>query len=409
MNRLTCGALWATSLAVALATAGCSSTIDAGGTGPIKVASLVDETGALSGYGLPMDAAAKLAVEDINAHGGVLGRKLELDTIDGQSDVARYTLVARKLAKDPSIAVVQGGVSSASREAIRPIFDAAKKLYFYNLLYEGGVCDRNTFVTGQTPSQQLAPLLKWTADSDLTKWYVLAPDYNYGQISANWVKAFAKQYGATIVGGPTFFDLTNSDFTSQIPKIQASGADAVVSLLVGPAHLNFYKQWSASGLNQTTTIVSPTFGLSGDQTALGAGAKGIMTAYPYFESLDTDASRAFVDMWHKAGRTDAVTPGAVDTWNGWQLWAKAVEAAGSLDSSKVAAALESGLSVDGPSGQVSMDPGSHHTIVPMRLWKADGKGGFELDEQLTDAAPPLFEQEKCDLTNDPSVNEQFTP
>lgn len=392
-----------------LATAACGSSAGQAETEPIKVASLVDTTGALNGYGLPMAAAAKLAVEDINSNGGILGRPLELQELDGQSDVARYTVLARQAAQDPDVAVVQGGVSSASREAIRPVFDDAEKLYFYNLFYEGGVCDRNTFVTGETPSQTLDPLLSWAAKNGKKKWYVLAADYNYGQISASWVEALAAQYGATVVGGPTFFDLSTSDFTSQIPKIQASGADAVVSLLVGPAHLNFYKQWAAAGLNRTTTMLAPPFGLSGDQVALGAEGKGIVTAFPYFQDLDTPESAAFRKLWVDSGRTDPITPGAIDTWNGWHIWAAAVEKAGTTDRDAVIEALESGLTVDGPSGPVQMDPGSHHMIHPMRLWEADGTGGFSVLQELTSAAAPTFEQSRCDLTKDPELNEQFTP
>jgi branched-chain amino acid transport system substrate-binding protein len=406
LGRVSVGALLSVGL---LGIGACGGASGQSGSGPIKVVSINDATGALNAYGLPMGAAARLAVDDINKHGGLLGRQVELDELDGQSDVARYTVLARQTAQDPDVAVVQGAISSASREAIRPVFDDAEKLYFYPTFYEGGVCDKNTFMTGQTPSQTVEPLLKWAADTGKKKWYVLAADYNYGQISAGWVQRLADKYGATIVGGPTFFDLSNSDFTSQIPKIQASGADAIVSLLVGPAHLNFYKQWAASGLNATTTVLGAGFGLGADQVALGADAKGIVTAFPYFPSLDTPDSRDLRKLWVDSGRTDPLTPGAIDAWNGWHIWAAAVQKAGSTDRDKVIAALESGLSFNGPSGKVEMDPRTHHLIVPMRLWEADGQGGFSMLQELTPAAAPTFEQSKCDLTKDPNTNQQFTP
>jgi urea transport system substrate-binding protein len=376
---------------------------------PIAVGSILEETGATAAYGVPMAAATRLAIDDINAHGGVLGRKLKLDARDSKSDIAEYRLAAKELAGDPDVAVVEGGITSASREAIRPIFDAAKKLYFYNVLYEGGVCDKNTFVTGETPTQQLEPLLKWAADKGLRKWYVLAANYNYGQISAKWAKKLAKQYGAQIVGGPTFFDLTVSNFTEQIPKIQNSGADLIVSFLVGPGHLNFYKQWAATGLNWKTTIVSPSYGFGSEQVALGKDGKDIRTAYSYFQQLDTPESKAFLAKWKEAGNKETVTPGAITTWNGWHLWAEAVKKAGSLERDKVIAALEQGVSYDGPAGTVSIKGGSHHTVMPMRLWRGDGKGGFEMEDELSGAAPPTYEQETCDLVANPETNKQFTP
>lgn len=376
---------------------------------PVLVGSILDVTGATNAYGVPMTAATKMAIADINASGGVLGRQLQLDARDSKSDVAEYRLQAKDLAGNEDIAVVQGAITSAEREAIRPILTAAKKLYFYNVLYEGGVCDKNTFVTGETPTQQLEPMLKWAVDKGLKKWYVLAANYNYGQISSKWAQSLAKEYGATIVGGPTFFDLTVSSFTEQIPKIQNSGADLIVSFLVGPGHLNFYKQWAATGLNKTTTIVSPPYGFGSEQVALGPDGKDIRTAIQYYEQLDTPAGQDFLAKWKEAGNKETITPGAVSTWVGWHIWAKAVNDAGTLDRDKVIEQLEKGTSYDGPGGKVTIDGKSHHSLLPMRLWRGDGKGGFTVEQELSDAAPPSFEQDTCDLIADPSTNKAFTP
>lgn len=378
---------------------------------PIKVGSILDVTGGYSGYGLPMQAAANLAIEDINANGGVLGRPLELVSRDAQSDIAVYTQEARDLSTDEEIAVVVGGISSASREAMRPVFKQANMLYIYPTLYEGGVCDKNTFVTGPTPSQQMEPLLKWAAETEgLKKWYVLAADYNYGQIAAKWAQVYAEQFGAEIVGGPTFFDLSVNNFSSEIPAIQASGADLIVSLLVGADQDNFYKQWTAAGLNQTTTIVSPVFGFGSEQVTVGPAAEGIVAAWPYVSDIDTPANDAFKAQWEAAGIQDAITPSAEAVWSAWHLWANAANAAGSVEHDAVTAELESGnVGYDGPSGTITIQPGSHHAIMPMYLVRADGTGSWEVLEELTPAAEPLYEMTVCDLIADPSINQQFEP
>lgn len=397
-------------LVICLSAAACRGASSTGASsaesGPIPVASILDETGPLSGYGLAMQAATRLAVDDINKGGGVLGRKLALTDLDSQSDDANYSVKARDVARGDA-AVVMGAITSASRETVRPIFHDAKKLYFYNVLYEGGVCDKNEFVTGETPNQQLEPMLKWASDQGFRKWYVLAANYNYGQISADWVSRFAAQDGANIVGGPKFFDLTVSDFSGEISKIQKSDADLIVSLLVGAGHQNFYKQWTATGLNKKTKIVSPSYGFGAEQVALKSEGAGIYDAFPYMPS---DAKRdALATAWAADGSKTTITPGAVATWNAWHLWAAAANKAGSIDRDKVIAALEAGVSYDGPAGSIHYDAKSHHAVLPMKLWQDTGKGLMQQVKVLSKEEQPTFEQSKCDLLNNPEQNKQFTP
>jgi branched-chain amino acid transport system substrate-binding protein len=170
--------------------AGCGSGDSGGGSGdgkdagPIVVGSILDQTGPLNIYGTAMQHATEFAIDDINANGGVLGRKLKLVSYDAQSAQEKYTQYASQLALKDKAHVVMGGIVSASREAIRPILSRNKVLYFYNEQYEGGVCDKNTFNTGIVPSQQLRALIPWAVKNLGPKLYVVAADYNYGQISA---------------------------------------------------------------------------------------------------------------------------------------------------------------------------------------------------------------------------------
>ena len=127
---------------------------------PIKLGSVLDNSGNLDIYGKPMVLATQLASEEINAAGGLLGRKIQVVQYDTQSDIALYTKYAQQLARDDKVDVVHGGITSASREAIRQTFRRANVLYFYNVLYEGGVCDRNFFVTGTTPAQAVEPIVE---------------------------------------------------------------------------------------------------------------------------------------------------------------------------------------------------------------------------------------------------------
>ena len=375
---------------------------------PIRVGSLLDETGPLNIYGTPMADATRLAIAAINASGGVLGRQLELVALDSKSDQNEYIAGADQLVAE-DLAVVHAGITSASREAIRPTFGEAELLYFYNVLYEGGVCDRNTFVTGVVPTQQLQVLIPWAVENYGPRLYVLAADYNYGQISADWVRHYAAEAGGEVVG-EDFFPLDVAEFGTTISEVQSADPDVVVSVLVGGAHMSFYSQYAATGAEMP--VVSTSFGLGSEQVALdAASSEGIIVAYPYFQELDNPTNAEFTAAWHDAFGDDYpyITDLAVYVWEGWHLWADAVNRAGTLDREAVIAELETGtVGFDSPKGPVTLDGPSHHLVQPVSLARANDSNGFDVIETFENI-PPSFEQQSCDLIANPDTNEQFTP
>ena len=377
---------------------------------PIVVGSILDETGGLNIYGKAMVDATALAIKQINENGGVLGRKLKLVSYDAQSDNAKYTLYANQLSLKDKAVVIMGGITSASREAVRPVINRNKTLYFYNEQYEGGVCDKNVFATGIVPSQQVAPTVAWAMKNLGNKFYVLAADYNYGHISTDWVKEYVAQAGGQVIGSE-FIPLDVAEFSSVITKLQEAKPDVVFSLLVGGNHIAFYRQFVASGLRDKMKIVSATFGLGNEQVVLAPEeSKDIVGVYPYFQEIDTPANKQFVAMWHKEFGKDYayITDSAVTVWNGWHLWANAVEKAGSTDREKVIKALESGIGFDGPSGTVTIDGPSHHVYQNTHFARTNDKHGFTVlgSEKKV---PPAFEKKMCDLIKKPSQHTQFMP
>jgi branched-chain amino acid transport system substrate-binding protein len=398
---------------VALLAAGCANG-DGGngaqGQGDIVVGSILDQTGPLNIYGKAMTDATNLAVKDINDSGGLLGRKLKLVSYDAQSANDKYTQYANQLAVQDHAVVIMGGITSASREAIRPIMDRNRVLYFYNEQYEGGVCDKNVFNTGVVPSQQLATLIPWAIKNLGPKLYVLAADYNYGHISADWVKKYAAQSGGQVIG-TDFIPLDVSEFGSTISKLQGARPDAVVSLLVGGNHIAFYRQFASAGLGTSMKIVSPTFGLGNEQVVLSPReAKDIVVAYPYFQELDNPDNQRFVQRWQAAYGADYpyITDSAATVWEGWHLWAEAVKKAGTTERGKVTEALESGLTFAGPEGMVKLDGPSHHLVHAVHLARTNDQKGFTIIGSQ-DAVPPSYEQSTCDLVKNPNTNQQFTP
>ena len=252
------------------------------------MAVILDQSGGLDIYGRPMVDASHLAVEEINAAGGLLGKQVDLTVYDPQSTIQFYTQYATKAATSDRVDVVQAGITSASRESIRPLLSRYKTLYFYNTLYEGGVCDTNNYCTGSTPGQTVEKLVPYTMNKWGKKVYIIAADYNYGHITADWVQKYVKDNGGDPVE-TEFFPLDVTNFGPTIKKIQAAKPDMVMSALVGGAHVSFYRQYAAAGMSKSVPIASTTFGVGNEHLMISAEeGDGMIVAYSYFEEIDSE-------------------------------------------------------------------------------------------------------------------------
>src|SRR2546421_12135661 len=403
--------LWGSGAALGslgLAACGIGGTTTQSG-GPIPVGSVLDGTGGLNIYGTVMIDATNFAVDDINKKGGVLGRQLKLTAFDAQSTNDKYVQYADQLMLETKAAVIMGGITSGSREAMRPSIDKNKQLYFYNEQYEGGVCDKYVFCTGVVPSQQLSTLVKWTMDNVGKTVYTLAADYNYGHISSDWVKFYLSKNGGTLLG-VTFIPTAVAAFGSTLTKLQQKKPAAVMSLLVGGAHISFYRQFAAAGLQTKMKIVSPTFGLGNEQVVLAPNeSAGITVAYPYFQELSNPTNQKWVADWKTrfGANYPYVTDSANAVWTGWHFWAEAVNKAGTTDRDKVISALESGLSFDAPEGTVHLDGKSHHLTHNVNIAQTNSNHGFNIIQTLNAISPDP--QGQCDLIKNPNQHTQFTP
>jgi branched-chain amino acid transport system substrate-binding protein len=373
----------------------------------IKVASIHDLSGGLDIYGKPMVDALTLAVEEANAAGGLLGRQIKLISYDPQSNMQLYTQFAQQAALKDKVAVVHGGITSASREVIRPVLDRFKTLYFYNTQYEGGVCDRDQFDTGVTPAQTVEKLVPYAMKKWGKKVYVIAADYNYGQITSQWVKKYVLENGGE-VASIDFFPLDVTNFGSTISKIQAAKPDFVWSALVGGAHISFYRQWAAAGMHASIPMASTTFAVGNEHIVLSPNeCNGMLICYNYFQDLKNPVNQAFVASFHKRFGADYpnITELAMGTYQGFRLWAEGVKKAGSIDRMKVIEALETGISIDAPSGKVTIDPPTHHCILDVHIAEVNNKKLNVLEDfpqqRPTDTAAV------CNLIKNPNDNQQY--
>ncbi|GJD48571.1 hypothetical protein OPKNFCMD_1293 [Methylobacterium crusticola] len=376
---------------------------------PIKLGSLLDGSGALGLEGKRMIETTEYAVDLINKAGGLLGRQIKLIAYDTQSNMQLYTQYAQQLALKEKVDVIQGGITSASREAIRPIFGRSKTLYFYNTQYEGGVCDRNVFCTGSTPAQTVNHIVDYGLKNWGKKAYIIAADYNYGHITASWMTKFMKDGGGSVLG-TDFFPLDVTNFSSAISRIQQAQPDLVLSALVGANHSGFYRQWDAAGMKGKIPIASSVFGLGDELTTMDTSTtNGIVTCYGWYNDLPAPASQAFVKGMQAKFGADVTDLSELDTatYEGVMLWAEAVRKAGSVERDKVVEALESGLSIESPTGKVTMDPATHHTIRSTYLARPKDRK-WEILASYPDQFP-ADTGGACDLLKNPRTNKQFTP
>ena len=382
----------------------------------IKLGILEDETGNFAIAVVPKIHAYELAVKEINAAGGVLGKKLEIVRYDTQSDNRRFQEFARRLIKKDKVDVVFGAFSSASRESIRGIMEKNKMLYFYNNQYEGGVCSKTTFMTGAVPEQQLSTLVPWMMEKYGKNVYTIAADYNFGQISAEWVRQIVKEAGGTMVG-EEFIPLDVSQYSQTIQKIQKAKPDVLMTLLVGAKQASFYEQQASAGLN-IPMATSINVGQAYEHRRFAPPAlENMFVTVNYIEEVHDviksgefhDKSKDYVKRFRALYPNEPyINMESANAYNAIYMYSKAVEKAGSTDTMKVVKALESGISHDGPSGVVTMDPKSHHGSHTIFLVKV-GKGHeVTIPKIWKDIQPYWLGESGCDLANKDDYS-QYTP
>ena len=388
----------------------------AAGKDTIKLGLLEDHSGDFSLIGLQKLHAAELAVLEINESGGLLGKQVQLIAPDTQSDNTKFQELARKLILQDEVDVLMGAVSSASREAIRPIVEQNKILYFYNNQYEGGVASKYTFATGGVPEHQIQTLMEGLIKDYGPKVYVIAADYNFGQISADWVYKETVENGGEIVG-EEFIPLGVSQFSSTISRIKDADPDVLITLLAGAEQSAFYGQWANSGVRDIPMGTTVNMAQAYEHLRFQPPAlENMYVTATFMEELGKSdleiapKAQEFVDKFYKMFPNDKyVGMEAEAEYSAIMLWAKAVEKAGTTETDAVIEALETGISYDGPAGSVTIDGKTHHAIRNVYLAHS-GKGHeITFPKQWEAIVPDWLSTEKgVDLTTKPEFV-QYNP
>lgn len=374
----------------------------------IKIGLLEDQSGILAQGGAPKVHGAELAVNAINAKGGVLGRKLELVIYDPQSDNKRYQELTRRLIQSDKVDVVMGGLTSASREAIRAVIDRSDSLYFYNNEYEGGVCDRKVVITGGVPEQYLV-VVPWMMKNVGKKVYIVNADYNFGQILGSWVKKLVAENGGEIVG-EEYIPLSVSQYAQTIANIQKAQPDFVFTTMVGSNQLSYFGQAHAAGLRipMASAINGPL--LYEHKQLPSPSMANMYLGVNYMEELAGDTNADFVKMWRQQFPNEPyINQPAVDSYEGVHLYANAVAAAGTTEPEKVIQAIQTNdICTPSPEGNICLDRKTHHLEHRISIVKVNEDHSVSTVEDLGIIKPTWLGEQGCDLTQSPEPR-QYLP
>ncbi len=349
----------------------------------IKIGVLVPDSGPGGLFGPSSRNSAQLAAEDINAAGGINGEKIELVFADVGAPPAQSVQAAMRLWRGEGVKGFVGMHDSAVRAALTGQF-RGQVPYVYSAVYEGGECAPGPWVTGETPAQQLAPVIPWLSKTEsLSKWYLIGNDYNWPRDTNKAAKSIIAGVGGQIVG-EEYVPLGSSDFDASLGRIKSSGADAVLVTLVGGDSVGFNIAFAAFGLDKQMLRLGT---LIEENTLAGIGAAGSSRLYAsmgYFANIESSSAKAFGNRYKQKFGADAPVLNGLgqSVYDGLMLLAALGNRAGSLDVSAINR-IANGTSFRSPRGEAVVS-GNH---VDQTIYLADGAGGnFRVVKEFADVA-----------------------
>lgn len=375
---------------------------------PVKVGILHSLSGTMAISETSLRDVLLFTFDEINAKGGVLGKKIEPVVVDGASDWPLFAEKAEQLLVKDKVSVTFGCWTSVSRKSVLPVYEKHNGLLFYPVQYEGEEMSPNIFYTAEAVNQQAIPAVDFLLKEGYKKFYLIGTDYVYPQTTNLVLFEYLKSKGISVdnIGGGlrkdadgkvisagNYTPFGHSDFqqiVADIRKFAASGDACVINTINGDANVPFFKEFAASGLkSEDCPVVS--FSLSEDEfrSLPAKDLVGHLGCWTYFMSIDSPANKKFkadFQAWLKK----STVPGVVKenrvtcspmvlSYNGVYLWKAAVEKAGTFDPEKVMAALKSGVSFDGPAGTVTSQE-NHHLTKNVYIGETLEDGQFEIIE-----------------------------
>lgn len=343
----------------------------------IKVGILHSLSGTMSISEVTVRDSTLMAIEEINAAGGVLGMMLEPVVEDGASDWPTFSEKAEKLIVEDEVAVVFGGWTSASRKAMLPVFEELNGLLFYPVQYEGLEQSPNIVYTGATTNQQIVPAVEFLLEEGMDEIFLLGSDYVFPRTANTIINAQVAASGGTVVG-EEYVPLGDTEFSTIIAKIREAQPKVIFNTLNGDSNVAFFKQFMDAGFTAESLPIMSVSVAEEEVNSIGVDfTVGHYTAWNYYQTVENEANEAFVAAFKAKYGEDRVTSDPMEAgYFGVYLWAAAVEAAGSTAVDDVRAVLD-GISYEAPEGLVMLDGPTQHTVKTVRIGQIMDTGLIE--------------------------------
>ncbi|KTG16990.1 MULTISPECIES: urea ABC transporter substrate-binding protein [unclassified Guyparkeria] len=343
----------------------------------VKVGILHSLTGTMAISETGSVEAETLAIEQINAMGGILGRKIEIIKEDGASDWPTFAQRTRKLLREDNVAAIMGCWTSASRKAVLPVLEKENGLLYYPTFYEGLEQSPNVFYTGQEATQQILASLDWLwEEKGARTFYLVGSDYIWPRTTMKIARIHIEKVLGGKVVGEDYAPLGHTSFGSMINRIRLRRPDAIYGAVVGGSNVAFFRQLNAAGLNGNRQLLLSLATTEDEVLGIGGeNVEGCYSAMKYFQSIENDNNEEFVKAFKERWGEDSVIGDVTQAaYLGPWLWKMAVEKAGSFDVEKVAAASPGLEFKKAPEGYVKVHK-NHHLWSKTRIgkWRKDGQ------------------------------------
>jgi len=352
---------------------------------PIKIGVAVGLSGANSVVAPGVVQSSELAVSQINASGGILGRQVELEIVDDASGAVGAQQAFNTLILRQNVDAIIAMETSAARNAALPVVSRGKVPYIYTSFYEGKSCNKWMYVNGWVPEQQVTPVVDYLSENEGAKtFFLVGNDYSFGRGMLGFTKDYIEEVGGKVVG-EEYLPIDSSNWTSIISKIRSVKPDALISATAGGApNVSLIKQLKSSGLSVHYGNLAVD---EGTARTLGDDATDMYMSASYLTSIDSPENQAFKQALKEKFGDDMKTPNelSVPQYEAFFLYKAAVEKVGSTDSAKVIEALDD-VSYAGPRGAIQMNK-SRHTPITMRLAQVQADGSIDILETFANVQP----------------------
>jgi ABC-type branched-subunit amino acid transport system substrate-binding protein len=367
------------------------TTVKAPDGAPLRIGVLFSTTGTFSISESSMLYAAKMAIDEINASGGINGSPIEPVYSDYGSDPAIAATRARQLILQDKVVAIVGTNSTLTRLAVRPIIEEHNSILIYNTYYEGEEPSPNIIYTNSVPSQQIELFIPWIIKTHGPRIYMVGSDYEFPRKAIEYAKRLTERNGGVVVG-EEYAPTGHSDFSSIINNIREARTDAVFSAVAGDSLVPFYRQYYEAGITADDIPICACATHEGAAKNIGAeAAAGHYSGFSYFSTLGTPASNAFVEKYTRLfGDNAVVTNQAAAVYHGIYLLKAALERAASYSTEDIIAAF-SGLEIDAPAGRIRIDEKNRHAWLPFYIGRINGNCTFDIIYRSDDPIAPVLD------------------